>query len=60
VTFDACDVAVVDARAVASCRGSASYVTRIGNRSIETPGREWTFTMQKSADQWVIDSVQTR
>jgi hypothetical protein len=60
VTFDACDVAVTDGRAVASCRGSASYVTRVGNRSVYMPGRQWGFEMQKSAERWVIASVQTR
>ena len=60
VTFDACDLAVSGARASVSCRGSASYVTRIGNRSVHTAGRQWNFQMQKSADQWQIASVQTR
>jgi hypothetical protein len=59
VTFETCDLTVNDAQAIASCRGNATYVTRIGNRS-HTETRQWTFLLEKSAERWVIGAVQIR
>jgi hypothetical protein len=58
VTLDTCDVTVDAARAVASCRGSATYVTRIGRRISHTESRQWTFVLEKSAERWVIGAVE--
>jgi len=60
VTFDRCDLTVSDMRAVASCRGTATYTTRIGRRSSHTENRLWTFRLEKSAEQWLIDAVEIR
>jgi hypothetical protein len=60
VTFETCNLTVSDARAVASCRGTATYVTRLGRRSSRTESRQWTFLLEKSAERWVIGAVQIR
>lgn len=58
VTFDTCDLTVSGARAVASCRGNATFMTRIGRRNSHTESRQWTFLLEKSAERWVIGAVQ--
>jgi hypothetical protein len=60
VTFDTCDLTLNDRRAVASCRGRATYVTRIGRRSSHTESRQWTFLLEKPAERWIIGAVQIR
>lgn len=60
VTLDTCDFTVEAVRAVASCSGSATYVTRIGRRSSHTESRQWTFVLEKSAERWVIGTVEVR
>jgi hypothetical protein len=60
VTFDTCDLTLNDRRAVASCRGRATYVTRIGRRSSHTESRQWTFLLEKPAERWIIGEVQIR
>lgn len=60
LVFDACAIAVTDARAVASCRGVASYVPRVGNKVRRDDQRQWEFTLSKVDDAWLIDSVLAR
>jgi len=60
VTFERCNVDAGDGRAIASCRGSATYVRRVGNKSLQAQSREWTFVLHKAADGWLIQAVQTR
>jgi hypothetical protein len=60
VTFETCSVSVGEERAVASCRGSATYVTRMGRRTSHTEPRQWTFQLEKSPQRWVIGGVQVR
>ena len=61
VTFDSCSLtASSNAGAVASCRGRATYVTRLGHRSSHSENRQWTFRLQRSAERWTIAAVETR
>ena len=60
VTFDTCSVSPGDDRVVASCRGTATYVTRMGRRTSHTERRQWTFQLEKSGPGWVIESVEVR
>lgn len=60
VVFDACAIAVTEARAVASCRGVASYVPRVGNKARRDDQRQWEFTLSRVDDAWRIDSVFAR
>jgi hypothetical protein len=60
VTFDTCSVTPGNDRVVASCRGSATYVTRMGHRISQTERRQWTFQLERSPQQWIIESVEIR
>jgi hypothetical protein len=60
VTFDTCSMSVGEERAVATCRGSATYVTRMGRRTSHTEPRQWTFQLEKSPQRWVIGGVHVR
>jgi hypothetical protein len=59
LTFDACDVRVVGDAATATCRGTASYVTKVGSRDPRVEPRVWSFVLHKSAGNWTIDSART-
>jgi len=58
--FTSCEIAVTDARAVASCHGVASYVPRVGNKARRDDQRAWEFKLSKADDAWLIDSVSAR
>ena len=60
VTFDTCTMTPGTDRATASCRGSATYVTRMGHRISQTERRQWTFRLGRSPEQWIIESVEIR
>jgi hypothetical protein len=60
VTFDTCSVSPGSDHVVASCRGTATYVTRMGHRTSHTERRQWTFQLEKSGPGWVIESVEVR
>ena len=55
-----CDIAVTAPRAVASCRGTARYTPRMGNRRMRTERRQWTFTLESKEGTWSIASVDSR
>jgi hypothetical protein len=57
LTFDACDVRLRGESADVTCRGSARYVPKVGNREPHIEPRVWTFTLQKKAGDWKIDSA---
>lgn len=60
LVFDSCDIAVSSgARALASCRGSVSYVPRVG-KARRADQREWQFALSKVDDAWLIDTVSAR
>jgi hypothetical protein len=58
--FESCNVDVGEGRAAAFCRGTATYVRRVGNKSSQTQGREWTFVLRKAERGWFIQAVQMR
>ena len=60
ITFDNCKTTVSGAAAVASCRGTATFIGRIGSRNSQTQSREWTFKLQKAGSGWEVQSVQVR
>ena len=60
LTFDSCQIAVSEVRAVASCRGNASYVPRVGKKDLHDGQRHWEFTLSKVDDLWLIETVSAR
>ena len=56
----ACAITVTAPRAVASCRGTARYTPRVGNRRTRTESRQWTFRLEAEGDSWSIASVESR
>jgi hypothetical protein len=60
LTFNSCQIAVREVRAVASCDGTARYVPRIGNRDPHDERRSWEFKLRKVDDVWLIDTVSAR
>jgi hypothetical protein len=57
LTFDACDVRVRGDAATATCRGSARYVPKIGNREPRVEPRIWNFTLRKDSGDWKIENA---
>ena len=57
LTFDACDVRLSDGSAMATCRGSAQYVAKVGSRVPHTEPRVWTFTLRKNGSDWQIENA---
>jgi hypothetical protein len=43
--------------ATASCRGSAEYVRKVGDARVHVEPRQWTFTLNKTEGEWIIDTV---
>jgi hypothetical protein len=60
LAFEACEIAVSERQAVASCGGSARYVPKVGNRRPQTESRHWKFSLRKVDDQWLIEAVDAR
>jgi hypothetical protein len=54
-----CEIDVASGSAIASCRGYATYVGRVGPKSGQTQQRDWKFYLRKSAEGWRIGSVQS-
>ena len=59
VSFDRCDIDVKGNLASASCRGTASYVGKIGSRQARTEARQWNFELKLHGDDWKIEKAQT-
>jgi hypothetical protein len=60
VSFENCDIDVRGATANASCRGQASYVGKVGNRSTRTEARQWRFELRRDGDAWKIETAEAR
>ena len=58
VSFDNCDIDVKGATASASCRGTASYVGKVGSRQARTEARQWIFELKLHGDDWKIEKAQ--
>jgi hypothetical protein len=60
VAFDGCEITVNDARAEATCNGTAHYVPRVGSRATRIDKRQWRFSLVKVRDEWQIGAVDVR
>ena len=61
VSFEGCQIVDVnDARAEATCQGTASYVPRVGNRTPRVDRRSWRFSLVKVREEWLIGAVEPR
>jgi hypothetical protein len=58
VSFDRCDIDVKGNLASASCRGTASYVGKVGSRQARTEPRQWNFELKLHGDDWKIEKAQ--
>jgi len=59
VSFDNCEIRVTGSLASASCRGTASYVGKVGSRQARTEPRQWNFELKLHGDDWKIEKAQT-
>jgi hypothetical protein len=60
VDLTGCNVGVNGDRAEAACTGTASYVQKVGKKTMRSEQRQWHFTLQQSEGQWMIDRVDAR
>ena len=61
VVLEACQIEVASGEAVSACRGHASYVPKVGSRTVRTDSRTWTFQLRKADDgEWMIETVDSR
>ena len=58
VSFDRCDIDVKGNQASASCRGTASYVGKVGSRQARTEPRQWNFELKLHGEDWKIEKAQ--
>ena len=58
--FQDCEVVVRQVEADAVCRGTASYVTRVGSSSPRVEPRTWHFELSRHGDDWLIDTAVAR
>jgi hypothetical protein len=54
LAFDDCSIDVQGATANASCRGTAKYVGKIGNRQPRIEPRVWRFELHRDGEAWKI------
>ena len=57
LSFVACDIAVVESHATASCDGSVEFVRRVGRPVPMTAQQRWVFKMRKIGTHWTIEEV---
>lgn len=61
IDFERCDVQVDGTAARAACRGTSTWVPRVGERRARRDTREWTFRLVRAPDaQWRIQSASMR
>lgn len=61
IDFERCDVQVDGTVARAACRGTSTWVPRVGERRAHRDAREWTFRLERDRDaQWRIQSASMR
>jgi hypothetical protein len=51
VSFEACQIDVMKARAEANCSGSIRYVPRVGGQTVQVDRRVWRFSLLKNGDE---------
>jgi hypothetical protein len=60
VSFDDCAIDVQGATANASCRGTTSYVGKVGSREPRIEPRTWRFELRRDGEAWKIASAEAR
>lgn len=60
INFHHCDLRVAGKNAQASCKGSGTFVPRVGSRDPRTVQREWSFQLEKVNDAWMIARTEIR
>jgi hypothetical protein len=60
LTFESCGITITGSDANARCRGDAGYRPKVGNRTIHTTAREWTFDLARKDDGWRIVQATVR
>ena len=58
--FSNCKINVAGSQAQATCAGTASFVPKVGNRSERAESRQWTFSLVRGNDGWIIRGVESR
>jgi hypothetical protein len=58
--FNVCATEMTGARALVWCAGNARYVPRVGNKTPRTEALEWTFSLRKVDQAWLIETVDSR
>lgn len=57
LTFDSCEIDVIDGQATAHCRGIIRFVPKVGSPTPSSTPQEWQFRMRKAATDWQIEHV---
>jgi hypothetical protein len=60
IAFDDCAIKVQGARADAACRGTASYVAKVGKDDRRVEPRTWQFQLERAGDAWKIATAEAR
>jgi hypothetical protein len=60
LAFETCQFEIAGEAATAQCRGSATYIPKVGSRGPKLEPRQWTFHLRKVDEGWKIQSAQTR
>lgn len=60
VAFDDCRIDVQGATANASCRGTASYVGKVGDGAPRTEAQTWRFELRRDGEAWKIENAEAR
>jgi hypothetical protein len=60
IAFDDCAINVHGARADAACRGTASYIAKVGKDERRVEPRTWQFHLEREGDDWKIATAEAR
>ena len=60
VGFDDCTIVMSGAQARAECRGTLSYIPRIGKKNLRVEPRQWRFDLHRVDADWLIAAVAAR
>ena len=58
--FSSCKINVNGTQAEATCGGTASFVPKVGNRTRRSESRQWTFSLVRVNDGWIIRRAESR
>ncbi len=60
VEFDGCQVKVTGGTGEVQCRGTTTYVPRVGSQFARTESRQWMFRLEKGTERWLITRAAAR